>query len=415
MLGATLLDLGDVDAGEEVAARALQEASQGLPPDEAQRLRARLLATDVFLARGRAKALRAELGQLVPALERGAREHPGDLVRALQNRAQLFLENEQAEEADRSPPLPCPLASSRGCWGRRSSAAPCPSPAGNGYSRSLEMAPRSTTHRGWERPGVAPRHGFESDSAPTPERGSAVTALPELPFPAGIPLARNQASAAGVMSFVGEREKSAMAADPRNSIAFLPGPAGDRALVARLEAGEDEAFRECYEAHAPPLLRLLVRVLRNRALAEEVLQETFISAFRGISQFRGETRLATWLTGIALRRGLNALRGESRRERSVPPAESSHCPESRLAERDVTRRVLALLDEMDPHKRAVLLLQAEGHTAAEIAAMMHEPRGTILSRLARGRAELAERAAAAGLSSSATPPQARSREKEGQS
>lgn len=187
--------------------------------------------------------------------------------------------------------------------------------------------------------------------------------------------------------------------DKRTGIAFLPGAAGERALLSRLVAGEDEAYRECYELHAPQLMRILVRLLRNQAVAEEILQETFIAAFKSVGSFRGETRLSTWLTGIALRRGFNAIRGESRRVKNTPASpDSGPSPEPWLADRDLTRKVLAVLDEMDPEKKAALLLQAEGYTAAEIAAMNEEPRGTILSRLARARAELAERAAAAGLS-----------------
>lgn len=181
----------------------------------------------------------------------------------------------------------------------------------------------------------------------------------------------------------------------RDGISFLPGAAGERALKVRLAAGEDAAFRECYELHAPGLMRILARLLRSQALAEEVLQETFIAAFQSVGKFRGEARIATWLAGIAVRRGLNVLRGEARRERSTAPLKEMAPPhEPNLAERDLTRRVLELLDAMDPPKRLALLLQAEGYTAAEIGEMLQEPRGTILSRLSRGRAELAERAAA---------------------
>ena len=180
--------------------------------------------------------------------------------------------------------------------------------------------------------------------------------------------------------------------------AFLRGPAGERALAARLAAGDDLAFRECYEQFAPGLLRLLVRVLKNQALAEEILQDTFVSAFRSVGKFRGDARLNTWLAGIGLRRALNSVRDDATRARNLPDArEPSGSPEPWLAERDLTRKVLALLDEMQPDKRIALLLQAEGYTALEIAELTGEPRGTILSRLARGRAELAERAAAAGL------------------
>ena len=185
--------------------------------------------------------------------------------------------------------------------------------------------------------------------------------------------------------------------DRRDSVAFLKGAPGDRALVARLLAGEDHAYRECYESHAPTLLRVVGRMLRNRAMAEEIVQETFVAAFRTLGTFREEVRLSSWLTGIAVRRALNALRGESRRTSHLPPPAESSSPEPWLADREMSRRVLAVLEQMDAPKRLALLLHAEGHTAAEIAGMTGEPRGTILARLSRGRAELAQRVVDAGL------------------
>jgi len=181
-------------------------------------------------------------------------------------------------------------------------------------------------------------------------------------------------------------------------IAFLSGAAGERALVARLQAGDVLAFRECYETHGPALLCILRRYLRKQSLAEDVLHDTFVAAFAKVGEFRGGSRLATWLTAIAIRRAIVVLREESRLVRSeAPTAAVQPSPEPWLVERDSTRRVLTLLDEMDPPKRLALLLQAHGWTAAEIAEMTGEPRGTILARLSRGRAELLERAATVGL------------------
>ncbi|MBI5546881.1 MAG: RNA polymerase sigma factor [Deltaproteobacteria bacterium] len=181
-------------------------------------------------------------------------------------------------------------------------------------------------------------------------------------------------------------------------IAFLHGAAGERALVARLQAGEELAFRECYEIHGPALLRFLEGFLRGRALAEDVLHDTFESAFAKIGSFRSEARLSTWLTGIALRRAISVLRTEARlvnlESVSLPPTAS---PEPWLVGRDCTRQLLELLSGMEDAKRVALLLQAQGWTAAEIAEMTGEPRGTILSRLARGRMELLALAQAHGL------------------
>jgi RNA polymerase sigma-70 factor (ECF subfamily) len=168
-----------------------------------------------------------------------------------------------------------------------------------------------------------------------------------------------------------------------------------------LLAGEEQAFRDCYDIHAPRTLSLLVRMLRDRARAEEILQETFVAVFDKIGQYRGDARFGTWISGIAVRRALNALRDESRR---IPltgaRAESSSGggEESHMTLRDFARRLLELVDKLTQDKRIAILLHAEGYTAAEIAAMTKAPRATVLARIARGRADLLSLVAGAGMS-----------------
>jgi RNA polymerase sigma-70 factor (ECF subfamily) len=184
---------------------------------------------------------------------------------------------------------------------------------------------------------------------------------------------------------------------PTDRIAFLPGAAGDRALVTRMVAGEELAFRECYELYAAKVFRTLLRVVGERGRAEDVLQESFAAAFDGIAEFRAEARLATWITGIAIRRALNLRRDESRRlQVAAEPARDEAAapgpePEDELQRRDLARRVMVLMEDLDPPRRAALLLYAEGHTAAEIAEMTDTPRGTVLSHIARARAHLLDR------------------------
>jgi RNA polymerase sigma-70 factor (ECF subfamily) len=183
-------------------------------------------------------------------------------------------------------------------------------------------------------------------------------------------------------------------------IVSLPGPAGDRALVARMLAGEEHAYRDCYDTHAPRVLGLLVRMVGDRAKAEEILQETFAAVFNKVAQYRGEAQLGTWIAGIGIRRALNALREDGRRISTVATGmddRGDEGAESALAHRDLARRTLALLDRLAPDKRIALLLYAEGYTAAEIATLTKAPRATILARIARGRAELVSLAAGAGM------------------
>lgn len=180
------------------------------------------------------------------------------------------------------------------------------------------------------------------------------------------------------------------------SILFLPGHAGERALRARLAAGEESAYRDCYLQYAPRLLRTLERILRNRASAEEILQETFVAAFSSIAQFRGEVTLLAWLTRIATNRAYNAIRDQGRRTKNSVVA-GDEAVEPHVESRDLARRVLAILDDIDSPKRLALLLQLEGYSVNEIAEILVVPRGTVLSRLSRARSELALRVTAAGL------------------
>ena len=157
-----------------------------------------------------------------------------------------------------------------------------------------------------------------------------------------------------------------------------------------MRAGEEQAYRDCYDLHAPRTLALLIRVLRNQAKAEEILQETFVAVFRKIRQYRGDAPFGAWIRGIAVRRALNALRDDSRRipSGSDGPEGVGGDVEGDLARRDLARRLLAMLDRLTEDKRLAILLYAEGYTAAEIGEMTGAPRATALARIARGRAEL---------------------------
>jgi RNA polymerase sigma-70 factor (ECF subfamily) len=183
------------------------------------------------------------------------------------------------------------------------------------------------------------------------------------------------------------------------TILFFPGEIGERALRARMVAGEDAAYRDCYQRYAPRLMRLLTGILHNKARSEEILQDTFIAAYRGVSRFRGEVSISSWLARIATNRAYNVIRDESRQKRSAPPPDEDAVSsfEPQVEGRDLVRKVMGILDQMEPSKRLALLLQAEGYSAAEIAEISDEPRGTILARLSRSRAELSLRMAEAGL------------------
>ena len=82
----------------------------------------------------------------------------------------------------------------------------------------------------------------------------------------------------------------------------------DRALIARLQAGDKSACADCIERHGPGIYRLALRLLRDEAEAEDVMQETFLSAFKAIDRFEGRSGLSTWLYRIAYNAAMMRLR-----------------------------------------------------------------------------------------------------------
>jgi RNA polymerase sigma-70 factor (ECF subfamily) len=98
----------------------------------------------------------------------------------------------------------------------------------------------------------------------------------------------------------------------------MPGPiAGDRdeGLVAALRGGDERAFATLVDRHTPALLRVAMAYVPSRAVAEEVVQETWIAVLRGIDGFEGRSSLKTWIFRILTN---VAMRGGSRERRSVP-------------------------------------------------------------------------------------------------
>ena len=172
----------------------------------------------------------------------------------------------------------------------------------------------------------------------------------------------------------------------------------DAELVARARAGDADAFEQLVHLHTPALYRLLTRLLGSASAAEDVTQECFIRAWRGLQSFRGEARFSTWLYRIAINEGNRFLARERRRE--LLPFEDvlSDVPDlgaqtAELAEAGETREQLeALLGELPAHYRAAVVLRdVEGFSNEEAAELLELDIRNFKSRLHRGRMALRQR------------------------
>jgi RNA polymerase sigma factor (sigma-70 family) len=173
----------------------------------------------------------------------------------------------------------------------------------------------------------------------------------------------------------------------------------DRGLVASFVANADESsFRRLYAAHTPRLYLSLLRLCGGReAEAEDLLQETWIRAAQGLSSFRWQSALRTWLYGIAL----NVWR-EALRERPAPAGSLDAVPEEQPDGRGSARDGETALDlerevrRLPEGYREVLVLHdIEGHTHEEIAGLLGIAAGTSKSQLSRARGYLRLRMSAA--------------------
>ncbi len=169
-------------------------------------------------------------------------------------------------------------------------------------------------------------------------------------------------------------------------------------LVERCVAGEREALGELYRRHKNEALRFIRHAVRNSQDADDMLQEVFIEVSRSLRRFEGRAAFSTWLHRICVR---TAVRHMKRRYRQVgeqeaepaphhAPADAGPGPDDQTAPRDRAGRIRALLDQLAPKKRMVLVLHdLEGVSPKDISALVGAPVLTVRTRLFYARKELA--------------------------
>lgn len=162
----------------------------------------------------------------------------------------------------------------------------------------------------------------------------------------------------------------------------------DDVLAMRSRDGDPRALAILYRRHASPLLAYLMRMLGERAEAEDVLQETFLRVFEGRGSYRGTGRFRGWLYTVATRRALDRLRKARRRGTllEVVAADLDRTPSPRpdrdAEQRETLRRVESVLADLSPaYALAFHLRVREEYTYAEIASITGEPEGTLRSRV----------------------------------
>jgi RNA polymerase sigma-70 factor (ECF subfamily) len=169
----------------------------------------------------------------------------------------------------------------------------------------------------------------------------------------------------------------------------------------RVASGDRALFEAEALTHLDHLYATALRLTRDRASAEDLVQETYLKALRFSNRFTRGTNLRAWLFTILHNTFRNTVRGLVRSpvavdsdavEDAAAEASGDTSPEASLLRQAAARDVDAALDDLpDVFRQAVWLRDVEDFTYAEISAMLDVPSGTVMSRISRGRRLLAAR------------------------
>jgi RNA polymerase sigma-70 factor (ECF subfamily) len=160
----------------------------------------------------------------------------------------------------------------------------------------------------------------------------------------------------------------------------------DRSLVAHLN--NSDAMTELIRRHRSRLMALALPMIRNRADAEEIVQDTFVQAFKSADSFRGDAQVSTWLHSICYRQVLT----RTRRKRHLTVAIDNTVEPVSPTSADAFRLALdAALDELpDINREAFVLVEMLGFNRAEAAEIVGVEANTMRARVARARSLLAD-------------------------
>ena len=171
-------------------------------------------------------------------------------------------------------------------------------------------------------------------------------------------------------------------------------------LVTRVCQGDADAFRLIFERYSRPVISFIYDMVNDRALAEELTQETFVRAFRAIHTMRAETKLSTWLFGIARNVARESLRARARANNHIDLADKSVMdlsddkpePVDGLLSKELNELIRRSLAALDEDKRLVFTLKVLHQCSyEEIAMITGFSIAKLKTDLHRARAEMRKR------------------------
>jgi RNA polymerase sigma-70 factor (ECF subfamily) len=166
----------------------------------------------------------------------------------------------------------------------------------------------------------------------------------------------------------------------------------DEKLVRRAQAGDYRAFNALDCKYRARIMQLTLRYARNHADAEDLVQDTFLKAFRALLSFRGDASFYSWLHRIAINAAKTAFNVHSRHAQFVSMEGGSEepeelaTPESLAVTDEILAAIGAAVDGLcEDQRRAIVLREIDGLSYQQVAGVMSCPVGTVRSRVFRAR------------------------------
>ena len=182
----------------------------------------------------------------------------------------------------------------------------------------------------------------------------------------------------------------------------------DAELVARVQAGDRDAFRELFEKYHRRAFAVALGVVKNKQDAMDVVQDAFIKVHHHIQNFQGSSSFYTWLYRIVMNLSIDHIRRVSRKkgvdyddtisreghvagDGALLPSISDSNPGKTVLRRELSDAIRAALDTLpEYHREVILLREVEGLSYEEMAEVLDVPKGTIMSRLFHARRKMQE-------------------------
>ncbi len=182
-------------------------------------------------------------------------------------------------------------------------------------------------------------------------------------------------------------------------------------LIERARAGDADACHDLVVAYRRPVFSVVLRMVRDPGVAEDLVQETFVKAFRHLDSFDISRKLSSWLFKIAHNTTLDALRRKTLPTISLDPGEDESTdhrkdwedtraarPDQRVERSDLAQAIETAMDKLPPRYREIVALRyQEGLAYQEIAEILELPMGTVKTHIHRARHAMADTLRAQGI------------------